>query len=155
MVAQGNAKQGSGRNLPFYSHLLCATERRHVTFTALTIGGTLIELMVDFKTFNMANPTYTVLNNENKMQFETDFEGNKAYLTYVYHKNEIAFVHTSVPDELKGRGIAGALVRYAFAFAEQLKKPVISYCPFVAGFIKTHPEYNKQLDPEFYKEGLF
>ena len=84
------------------------------------------------------------------MQFEIELEGEKAYLSYRYYKKDIAFMHTSVPGSLEGRGIAGALAKAAFSFAEKNKMPVMVYCPFVAGFIKKHPEYKMQLDPEYY-----
>ena len=94
---------------------------------------------------------YNIINNEKEMQFEIELEGEKAYLSYRYYKNDIAFMHTLVPDSLEGRGIAGALAREAFHFAEQHKKPVMVYCPFVAGYIKKHTEFKKQLDPEYHK----
>ena len=102
----------------------------------------------------MTDNAYVVVNNEKEMKFEIELEGEKAYLSYRFYKNDIAFMHTLVPDSLEGRGIAGALAREAFRFAEMLKKPVMVYCPFVAGFIKKHTEYKKQLDPEYHKGSL-
>jgi predicted GNAT family acetyltransferase len=100
----------------------------------------------------MSKATYTVLNNEKEMQFEVNLEGQKAYLSYRFYKEDIAFMHTLVPEALEGRGIAGALAAEAFKYAETLKKLVVVYCPFVAGFIKRHPGYNKQLDPEYHRQ---
>jgi len=85
------------------------------------------------------------------MQFEITLEDEKAYLTYRYYKEDIAFMHTFVPEELEGRGIASALAKEAFRYAASSKKLVMVYCPYVAGFIQKHPEYEKQLDPEYRK----
>ncbi len=83
------------------------------------------------------------------MQFEIELEAEKAYLSYRFNKQDIALMHTFVPEILEGRGVAGALATEAFKYAEQQNKLVIIYCPFVAGFVKKHPEYRKQLDPEY------
>lgn len=99
----------------------------------------------------MTNADYIIINNQKDMQFEIGYEGEKAYLIYRYYKKDLALMHTSVPSELKGRGIAGALTKAAFEYAEKLKKPVIVYCPFVAKYIEKHTEYKMQLDPEYYK----
>jgi predicted GNAT family acetyltransferase len=99
----------------------------------------------------MSDTTYHVVNNDKEMQFEVELDGEKAVLVYRFYKHDIALMHTEVPDALEGKGIASALARAAFAYAESQQKPVIVYCPFVAGFIQKHPEYKKQLDPEYNK----
>ncbi len=91
-----------------------------------------------------------VTNNTAEQQFETELDGLKSYLTYRFYKGSIALMHTRVPEPLKGKGIASALATEAFAYARELKKPVMVYCPFVSGFIKKHPEYKKQLDPKYH-----
>lgn len=97
----------------------------------------------------MQHTDYTVNNNEKEMQLEIEAEGEKAFLSYRFYKNDIAFMHTFVPSKLEGKGIAGALAKAAFAYAENLQKPVMIYCPFVAGFIQKHTEYKKQLDLQY------
>ncbi|RPE09246.1 N-acetyltransferase [Chitinophaga lutea] len=98
----------------------------------------------------MENDSITVINNEENQQLEIRLNGEVAVLTYRFYKKNIAFMHTTVPDALKGRGIASTLARHAFAWAKELKKPVMVYCPFVAKFVKEHPEYRSQLDPTLY-----
>ena len=85
------------------------------------------------------------------MQFEI-VEGNeKAYLIYRFYKKDIAFMHTHVPDALGGRGIASTLARAAFQYAKEHNKLVMVYCPFVAKFLQSHPEYQVQVDPAYHK----
>ncbi len=93
-----------------------------------------------------------VRNNTDEQQFEIESDGLKAYLTYRFYKHNIAFMHTFVPDQLSGKGIATMLAKEAFAYAKEIKKPVMVYCPFVADFIKKNPEYKSQLDPEYYSK---
>lgn len=91
-----------------------------------------------------------IVNNSREQQFEIESEGQKAYLTYRFYKRSIAFMHTFVPELLGDKGIASALAEEAFRYAKEIKKSVMVYCPFVAGFIRRHPEYKEQLDPEYY-----
>jgi len=46
-----------------------------------------------------------------------------------------------VPPALEGRGIAGKLARAALDYARERKLSVIPRCPFVAAYIRKHPEY--------------
>jgi|ERR1044072_9232485 predicted GNAT family acetyltransferase len=101
----------------------------------------------------MPDHPYTIVNNEKEMQFEIALEGEKAYLSYRFYKKDIAFMHTTVPKALEGRGIASALAREAFGYAAAHHKKVMVYCPFVAKFVKNHPEYRQQLDPEYHRHG--
>jgi len=95
----------------------------------------------------MAN--FDITHNQENMRFEVMVDGEKAFLEYRMKGNDIAFMHTEVPETLSGKGIASALAVYAFKYAKENNLPVIVYCPFVKTFLKRHPEYNVQLDPAF------
>lgn len=90
-----------------------------------------------------------ITNNEQQQQFQVRVEGELAYLEYRHYKGDIAFMHTEVPESLSGRGIASALAEYAFKFAREHKLPVMVYCPFVASWLKKHPENRDVLDPKY------
>jgi predicted GNAT family acetyltransferase len=49
--------------------------------------------------------------------------------------------HTEVHPSMNGRGLGGQLVRFALDDARAMGRKVIPSCPFVATFIKRHPEY--------------
>jgi len=95
----------------------------------------------------MAN--FDITHNQENMRFEVMVDGEKAFLEYRMKGNDIAFMHTEVPETLSGKGIASALAVYAFKYAKENNLPVIVYCPFVKTFLKRHPEYNVQLNPAF------
>jgi len=95
----------------------------------------------------MAN--FDITHNQENMRFEVMVDGEKGFLEYRMKGNDIAFMHTEVPETLSGKGIASALAVYAFKYAKENNLPVIVYCPFVKTFLKRHPEYNVQLDPAF------
>ena len=84
------------------------------------------------------------------MRFETGEGDDIAYLEYRFYKNiNIALMHTVVPESLGGKGIASALAEYGFQYAREHKKLVMVYCPFVAAYVKRHPEVNELLNREF------
>jgi predicted GNAT family acetyltransferase len=49
--------------------------------------------------------------------------------------------HTFVPPPMRGRGIASALTAYALRYARDENLKVIPSCPFVAAFVRRHPEH--------------
>lgn len=56
-------------------------------------------------------------------------------------RTTLDYAHTFVPPELRGRGIASRLVRFALDYARQQGLKVAPTCPFVATYIEAHPEY--------------
>lgn len=93
---------------------------------------------------------YNPIHNEKLLRFEIQEANSVAFLEYRYYKKDIAFVHTEVPEEMEGRGVASSLAEYAFKFAKAQKKLVMIYCPFVSVYLKRHPELKEQVDKEFY-----
>ena len=49
------------------------------------------------------------------------------------------FTHTFVPSEMRGKGVAEALVRAALADARSHRRRVVPQCSYVAKFIERHP----------------
>jgi len=92
---------------------------------------------------------YNVINNTQQQQFEIHAEDNVAVLVYRFYKNDIALMHTDVPDALGNRGIASALAKFALEWAKEQHKKIMVYCPFVASYLKRHPEYNELVDKNY------
>ena len=65
-----------------------------------------------------------------------------AIASYVRHGDTIIFTHTEVPAELAGHGVGSALARAALDDARRQHLAVIPRCPFIAAFIRRHPEYH-------------
>lgn len=87
--------------------------------------------------------------NEQQQQFEYRDGDHLATLTYRFYKKDIAFMHTEVPGALAGKGVGSALAAFAFEHAKKLNKKVMVYCPFVASYLKRHPELRDQLDKDY------
>ncbi len=60
---------------------------------------------------------------------------------YIRTAELIAFVHTEVSPGYEGRGVGAALVRTALDEARAAHLRVLAVCPFFAGWIARHPDY--------------
>lgn len=85
--------------------------------------------------------SYEVIVNEQPPQFAINTDGGKGYLVYQYHRGDLVLMHTYVPEQLRGKGIAGALAKYALEYARKNKIKVVVYCPYVTAYLERHPEY--------------
>ncbi|MEO8379284.1 MAG: GNAT family N-acetyltransferase [Acidobacteriota bacterium] len=86
--------------------------------------------------------SHDIRNNTAASQFETTIDGHTAYIAYdLEEPKRIVFTHTLVPDALAGRGLAGELATYVLDHARKEGLKVVPQCPFVASYIKKHPEY--------------
>ncbi|MFB8749126.1 GNAT family N-acetyltransferase [Streptomyces parvulus] len=64
---------------------------------------------------------------------------------YIRTPELIAFVHTEVEADYEGAGVGSALVRTALDEARAANLRVLATCPFFAGWIARHPEYQDLL----------
>lgn len=82
-------------------------------------------------------------------RFETEVAGRTAVLYYRVEGDTLRLVHTEVPEELEGRGIGSRLARHALETARDRGLDVWPDCPFVAAYIRRHPEYLDLVAPSF------
>lgn len=87
------------------------------------------------------NADLPVVHNTAAKRFEINLDGKIAFSKYLLAGEKIIIEHTEVPVELEGRGIAGRIARTALDYARAQKLRVMPLCPFTAGFIHRHPEY--------------
>jgi predicted GNAT family acetyltransferase len=87
-----------------------------------------------------------VMNNEQQMQFQIHIDGEIALLEYRFYRNALALMHTEVPENLEGKGLASQLARYAFEWARIKGMRVRVYCSFVKTWLEKHPEYADIID---------
>ncbi|MEX2225794.1 MAG: GNAT family N-acetyltransferase [Dehalococcoidia bacterium] len=65
----------------------------------------------------------------------------RGVLHYKRSDNRIVFTHTEIDPRLEGQGIGSKLAAYALADARSLGLEIVVWCPFIAAYIKRHPEY--------------
>lgn len=78
-----------------------------------------------------------VVHNEADRCFEIFVDGYRAHLDYrQLDENTLDYCHTFVPDELRGRGVAGKLTAAALDYAKEQGLQVVPSCSYVEVFIK-------------------
>ncbi len=84
-----------------------------------------------------------VFNNEKGHRFEIGLNGNFAIIPYNVKNDMIGLFHTEVPEEFRGKGLATKLALYALNYAKDHHLKILPYCPFIAKYIKEHPEWDQ------------
>ena len=83
-----------------------------------------------------------VVRQEALERFEVLVDGTRAgLLDYRLNSETIVLVHTEIETEHEGKGLGGQLARAALEFARSEGLNVLPLCPFVAAYIRRHPEY--------------
>ena len=88
-------------------------------------------------------------NNQGDQRWEAQVDGRVAVAEYRLRGDTIFFIHTEVPRELEGQGVASKLVKTALDDARTQHLAVVPFCPFVAGYIQRHPDYKDLVHPEY------
>lgn len=81
-----------------------------------------------------------VRDNKAEHEFELVVDGHRAVAAYQLEDDTIVFTHTIVPKAIEGRGVASRLIRGALDQVRDRGLKVIPQCPFVAAYIKRHPD---------------
>jgi predicted GNAT family acetyltransferase len=90
-----------------------------------------------------------VINNPAERRFEAQVGDYLAVIDYIPEEKLIIFTHTGVPDEIGQQGIASKMARTALEYVRDNDLKVVPQCPFVAGYIGQHPEYQSLVwDPK-------
>jgi uncharacterized protein len=84
--------------------------------------------------------TLSVNHNPAAGQFEIRTEHGTALLRYAHQGADLDLLHTEVPGALEGQGYGAALAKAALSYAKDSGMKVIPTCPFVATYIRRHPE---------------
>lgn len=88
-----------------------------------------------------------LINNVEKKWFEAELDGHRGRIEYMLVQDRVIYTHTEVDPALEGKGFGSQLVRFALEYARQEGLRIMPLCPFVAGYMKRHPEYNDLLMP--------
>src|SRR5258706_1989515 len=91
-----------------------------------------------------------IINNTKRSRFETEFNGEFAYVDYRFYKGDIALMHTFVPESARGKGVSSALAKFALEYVKDKKLKLMVYCPTIAKYIKQHPEYESLIDKQYH-----
>ncbi len=87
--------------------------------------------------------SYTLSDNTEKKQYEFHIDGHVPRIEYIKAKDKIYLTHTEVPRGMEGKGIGAELVRQALEDIKKKGLTLVPLCPFVALYIKRHPEWRE------------
>lgn len=79
-------------------------------------------------------------------QFELVVEGHTARLEYQRDGKRMFLTHTEVPPALEGQGVGRVLVEKVLAYIEEAGMRIVPVCPFVAAYLRRHPEWQRLLE---------
>ena len=88
----------------------------------------------------MDETKFAIQNNPAAMRFEAVVDGMLCRSDYRMHGDTMMLVHTEVPAQLEGKGIASALVKAAFKHAADNSMDVLPVCSYVRAWVQRHPE---------------
>lgn len=76
-------------------------------------------------------------------RYVVEVDGQEAELTFskMESTGNIIADHTGVPDELSGRGIGTALVKFMIDDARANNFRIVPLCPFIKAQFQRHPEW--------------
>jgi uncharacterized protein len=93
------------------------------------------------------SPSITVVDDPDEERFEVLVDGALAGSAF-YHRTpgRIVFLHTEVDPSYEGHGVGSQLAKGALDDARARGLHVVPRCPFVARYIRDHPEYQDLVD---------
>lgn len=86
---------------------------------------------------------YELKNNRINKQYEFHIDNLIPKIEYIRAQDRIFLTHTEVPKKLEGGGIGSMLIKAVLEEVERQELTLVPLCPFVAGYIKEHPEWKK------------
>jgi predicted GNAT family acetyltransferase len=89
----------------------------------------------------MSSDPLQVRHNREHSRYEVELDGQRAIIQYRDSGGLRYYLHTEVPEELEGHGIASVMARAALDEAQAAGLTIVPLCPFVRGYIEKHPQY--------------
>jgi len=85
---------------------------------------------------------YLFKNNKEQEQYQLVIGSYVAFIDYEMNGDgDVFLTHTEVPAELEGKGVGSELVKETLQSIERHGQHVVPLCPFVASYMKRHPEW--------------
>jgi uncharacterized protein len=96
-----------------------------------------------------AEPELRVVDNPAELRYELRVgEIRAGFIAYRLEPGVVVLVHTDVDPAYSGRGLGTKLIRGALDDIRSRSLKLVPLCPFVAAFIRRHPEYADLVVPD-------
>jgi hypothetical protein len=88
-------------------------------------------------------------NDTDHHRYEAVLDGVPAgFVEYSILSQAIMLTHTEVLPNFEGKGVGGFLARESLAAVRGTGKRVIPACPFIAAYLRKHPEFLDLVDAD-------
>jgi len=89
----------------------------------------------------------TVTNNRDRQRYEAvvDQTTLAGFVEYQDTSELVVLTHTEVGTTFEGKGIGSALARAALDDVRERRLKALVICPFILGWLRTHPDYQDLL----------
>lgn len=86
-----------------------------------------------------------IIHDVEKQKFYVIVDDIESHLEYAKKDNVLILNHTYVPNVLRGKGIAGKIVKAALTYAQDNNLKIIPRCSYAADYMQRHKEYENLL----------
>lgn len=94
-----------------------------------------------------------IVHDKDNHKFYTEVDGYEAYVKYDLADGGLDIRHTWVPQEIGGKGIAGALVKATYDYALENGLTPVATCSYAVVWLQRHPEYQGKVGQDYGGEG--
>lgn len=96
----------------------------------------------------MSEVTVTQRTENTPRDYEISVDGEHAGLTaYLDQGDQRIFFHTEIDERFAGQGLASKLISAALTSTRAAGKRIVPICPFVAGYVQKHHDFDDLVDP--------
>lgn len=86
-----------------------------------------------------------LIDNKSIHNFELWVDGQRSFIDYEIKGGKAFLLHTEVPKEQEGRGIAAALVEKTFQYLDENRLKIVPRCAYVKSYLERHSEWKRLL----------
>ena len=88
-----------------------------------------------------------VVDNPDESRYEIYADDELAgFAVYIEQDGQIVFVHTEIAGKFGGKGLGTVLAKHAIEDANARELTIVPVCPFIADWLRKHPEYQQHVD---------
>lgn len=89
----------------------------------------------------------TVANAPERLRYELRLgDAVIGFALYRLVGRRVVFIHTEVDEAYSGQGLATRLAKFALDDVRAAGKRIVPVCPYIAAYLRQHPEYDDIVD---------
>ena len=88
---------------------------------------------------------HQLIDNKDVHNFEMYVNSQRSFIDYQRKDDTVYLLHTEVPEQQSGEGIASELVGKTLEYLHKNQLKMVPSCSYVRTFLRRHPEWNHLL----------